>query len=162
MSYNDPILMVATYDIYIYRKVRHIDIRLDHVTIPSKDTTYWCKVQKIDKVFHKKHHIVRFEPIIDNEEFVHHMEVFHCDAGPDVEIPLYDGDCEKLPEKAKVCSKVMALWAMGASTFTYPKETGLPIGGKDFNPYIRLEVHFNNPDIHKGNINNVTPLKNLQ
>lgn len=133
------------------RKVRHIDILLDHVTIPSKDTTYWCRVQKIDKVFRKKHHIVRFEPIIKNEEFVHHMEVFHCDAGPDVEIPLYDGDCESLPEKAKVCSKVMALWAMGASTFTYPEETGLPIGGKDYNPYIRLEVHFNNPDVRSGN-----------
>uniref|UniRef100_A0A336KLX3 CSON010608 protein n=1 Tax=Culicoides sonorensis TaxID=179676 RepID=A0A336KLX3_CULSO len=132
------------------RKLKHIEILLDHVTIPDQETTYWCKVQKIDKIFRKKHHIVQFEPAIVNEDLVHHIEVFHCDTGPDVEIPLYDGDCNTLPEKAKVCSKVMALWAMGASTFTYPKETGLPIGGKDFNPYIRLEVHFNNPDLRKG------------
>lgn len=35
---------------------------------------------------------------------------------------------------------------MGAATFTYPKEAGLAFGGEDYNPYIRIEVHYNNPD----------------
>lgn len=126
---------------------------MNKVEVPAQETTYWCKVQKISKTFLKRHHIVQFEPVIKNEALIHHMEVFHCDAPVDVDIPLYNGDCDQLPEKAKVCSKVMALWAMGASTFTYPKEAGLPIGGKDFNPYIRLEVHFNNPNIAKGKEN---------
>lgn len=80
------------------------------------------------------------------------MEVFHCDTDPNVEIPLYNGDCDDLPQEAKVCSKVISLWAMGASTFTYPEEAGLPIGGTDYNPYIRLEVHFNNPELIAGQI----------
>jgi dopamine beta-monooxygenase len=53
---------------------------------------------------------VEFEPIIKSEEFVHHMEVFHCETKADVKIPLYEGNCDNLPVEAKVCSKVMALW----------------------------------------------------
>jgi len=78
------------------------------------------------------------------------MEVFHCEAEEHVEIPLYNGDCEQMPPPVKVCSKVMVLWAMGAGTFTYPPEAGLPIGGPGFNPYVRLEVHFNNPEKQAG------------
>lgn len=114
------------------------------MTIPSKDTTYWCKVQKLQDIEHKKH-IVEFEPIVTSEMFVHHMEIFHCDVGSHIQIPLYEGDCDFLPVEAKVCAKVMALWAMGAQTFTYPKEAGMPMGGEGYNPYVRLEVHYNNP-----------------
>jgi dopamine beta-monooxygenase len=35
---------------------------------------------------------------------------------------------------------------MGADTFSYPKEAGLPFGGPDYNPYFRLEIHYNNPN----------------
>lgn len=82
------------------------------------------------------------------------MEIFHCETDVNVQIPLYDGDCDNLPAEAKVCSRVISLWAMGASAFTYPMEAGLPIGGINYNPYIRLEVHFNNPNIIDGNIFN--------
>lgn len=43
---------------------------------------------------------------------------------------------------------------MGAATFTYPREVGLAFGGADYNPYIRLEVHYNNPDIVAGVVDN--------
>lgn len=39
---------------------------------------------------------------------------------------------------------------MGADAFVYPEETGLSIGGADFNPYIMLEVHYNNPELQQG------------
>lgn len=39
---------------------------------------------------------------------------------------------------------------MGADAFVYPEEAGLSIGGADFNPYIMLEVHYNNPELHQG------------
>lgn len=41
---------------------------------------------------------------------------------------------------------------MGADAFYYPEETGLPIGGNDFNPYVMLEVHYNNPELQAGKI----------
>lgn len=92
-----------------YRNIAHIDILVKNVEIPATDTTYWCKVQKLSGAT-KKRHIVEFEPIIIQEEFVHHMEVFHCETAADVEIPLYEGNCDDLPEEARVCSRVMALW----------------------------------------------------
>lgn len=138
-------------------KVLSTDIRLDDVEIPSKDTTYYCKIQKLPSVLQqRKHHIVQFEPLINSSlhgapyMFTHHMEVFHCEAPVDVEIPLYSGDCSSLPAAAEVCKRVITLWAMGASVFTYPPEAGLPIGGQDYNPYIRIEVHFNNPEMLQG------------
>jgi dopamine beta-monooxygenase len=91
------------------RNVEHFDILLNDIEIPAKDTTYWCKIQKL-KDTTKRRHIVEFEPVIKSEEFVHHMEVFHCEAKADVEIPLFEGNCDDLPVEAKVCSKVMALW----------------------------------------------------
>lgn len=39
---------------------------------------------------------------------------------------------------------------MGADAFVYPEEAGLSIGGADFNPYVMLEVHYNNPELHQG------------
>lgn len=77
--------------------------------IPATDTTYWCKIQKLTGTS-KKRHIVEFEPIIKNEQFVHHMEVFHCETDANVEIPLYEGNCDDMPDEARVCSRVMALW----------------------------------------------------
>lgn len=44
--------------------------------------------------------------------------------------------------------------AMGAATFTYPREVGLPFGGSNYNPYIRLEMHYNNPNLIAGVIDN--------
>lgn len=127
------------------RHIEEIDVTLNEVRVPSQETTYWCHIQKLDDFLRKKHHIIQFEPIISNEDVVHHMEVFHCDTDANVVIPLYNGDCDSLPPEAEVCKRVISIWAMGASAFTYPKEAGLPIGGPDYNPYIRLEVHFNNP-----------------
>lgn len=129
-------------------------IVLHNVEIPAQETTYFCVIQKLPMVLQgAKHHIVQFEPIINStlhgkpRGFVHHMEVFHCEAPADLEIPLFEGNCDATPPEAEVCKRVISLWAMGASAFTYPPETGLPIGGKDYNPFIRLEVHFNNPEL---------------
>jgi hypothetical protein len=30
------------------------------------------------------------------------------------------------------------------------QEAGLPIGGPDFNPYVMLEIHYNNPERRTG------------
>lgn len=41
---------------------------------------------------------------------------------------------------------------MGADPFVYPEEVGLPFGGENFNPYVVLEVHYNNPESLSGRI----------
>ncbi|KAL0838663.1 hypothetical protein ABMA28_016736 [Loxostege sticticalis] len=126
----------------------------NNLKVPSDDTTYWCKVTKLpDYVTQRQHHIVQFQSAITkgNEGLVHHMELFYCDAGPDTDIPLYEGNCfaKDRPEITKTCSKVKSAWAMGAPPFIYPKEAGLPLGGPNANKYVMLEVHYNNPELKK-------------
>ncbi|KAF5288049.1 hypothetical protein FQR65_LT12099 [Abscondita terminalis] len=132
-------------------KHKTVEILADKVRVPSTDTTYWCHVHKLPNEYYNKHHVIQFEAIIQegNEGLVHHMEVFHCVAPPEEVIPLYRGSCfaSDRPEATQVCKRVVAAWAMGAKPFTYPEEAGLPFGGDDFNPYIMLEVHYNNPDL---------------
>nr|CAD7435261.1 unnamed protein product [Timema monikensis] len=92
----------------------------------------------------------QFEAVVQegNEALVHHMEVFHCVAPPEQNIPEYKGPCfaPQRPETTQVCKRVLAAWAMGAPPFVYPEEAGLPIGGPDFNSYVMLEIHYNNPE----------------
>ncbi|KAF7378854.1 hypothetical protein HZH66_015088 [Vespula vulgaris] len=140
------------------------DVTVKGVKVPNNETTYWCRVFKLPSPLKQKHHILQFGPVIQtgNEHLVHHIEVFHC-AGPvDLEVPIYEGPCDSndRPEKTqrnkilsirnKICKKVLAAWAMGADAFVYPEEAGLPIGGKDFNQHVMLEVHYNNPELQAG------------
>ncbi|XP_017887322.1 tyramine beta-hydroxylase [Ceratina calcarata] len=133
-----------------------LEVMADRVKVPNKETTYWCRVQKLPPVLAQKHHILQFGPIIQtgNDHLVHHMEVFHCAGPPSLQVPMYDGPCDAAnrPDKTQICKKVLAAWAMGADAFVYPEEAGLSIGGKDFNPYVMLEVHYNNPELQGGNI----------
>ncbi|XP_044766667.1 tyramine beta-hydroxylase [Coccinella septempunctata] len=134
--------------------VMHYDVVVDKVRVPAEETTYWCSVRKLPTRFKKKHHIYQFESHIQksSEGVVHHMEVFHCFAPANVEIPLYDGSCfaSERPPETNVCKRVLAAWAMGAGPFTYPEEASLPFGGSDFNQYIMLEIHYNNPELISG------------
>ncbi|KAL1516807.1 hypothetical protein ABEB36_000660 [Hypothenemus hampei] len=134
--------------------VRPLNIVTNQVKVPNLETTYWCKIFKLPEEFKKKHHVYQFEANIQSSSqgIVHHMEVFHCETEAGREIPLYDGDCfdKQRPESTRVCKRVLAAWAMGAQPFTYPEEAGLPIGGETFNPFIMLEVHYNNPELKAG------------
>lgn len=38
---------------------------------------------------------------------------------------------------------------MGADAFVYPEDAGLSIGGTNFNRYVMLEVHYNNPELQE-------------
>ncbi|CAL4068303.1 unnamed protein product, partial [Meganyctiphanes norvegica] len=131
-------------------------IHTSKVDVPSEETTYWCVVHKLPEEFVIKQHVLQYEPVIDqvNHDIVHHMEVFHCEYPTDFVMPAYQGPChaaDRAPE-IDACKRVVAAWAMGALGIQYPKEAGLPLGGPDFNPYVMLEVHYNNPNLHKGRV----------
>ncbi|XP_053655726.2 dopamine beta-hydroxylase [Cherax quadricarinatus] len=133
-----------------------LEVRARKVEVPAEETTYWCTVQKLPDIFQEKHHVLEFGPVIEkgNEDVVHHMEVFHCEYPADVDVPRYQGLChaaDRAPE-IDACKRVLAAWAMGATAFIYPPEAGMPIGGADFNPYIMLEVHYNNPQLITGRV----------
>ncbi|XP_063846627.1 dopamine beta-hydroxylase-like isoform X1 [Scylla paramamosain] len=133
-----------------------LEVRSQKVRVPAEETTYWCTVERLPDSFSEKQHVLQFGPVIEagNEDLVHHMELFHCEYPPEVTVPKYQGPCaapDRAPE-IDACKRVLAAWAMGASPFVYPLEAGLPIGGPDFNPYVMLEVHYNNPRILAGRV----------
>lgn len=104
--------------------VHKLDIRAKNVHVPNVETTYWCHVHKLPKNLSQKHHVLQYENVIQpgNEALVHHMEVFHCVAPQNKEIPLYVGPCfsNDRPKDTLVCKRVLAAWAMGAAAFIYP------------------------------------------
>ena len=40
----------------------------------------------------------------------------------------FSGPCDSKPRTLTGCSKVIGAWAMGADSFSYPKEAGIPVG----------------------------------
>lgn len=134
-------------------KTQQLEMRNNRVKLPEEDTTYWCKVFKLDEQFRYKHHIVAYESVISeaSKGIVHHMELFHCFFDPREDMKSYDGPCksEEKPAGLTQCRKVIAAWAMGAGRFVYPDEVGGVIGGKNFSPYLVLEIHYDNPKLKK-------------
>ena len=124
----------------------------DGVSVPSSDTTYWCSTHRLEDRFSSKHHVLSYSPSISpgSEDLVHHMEVFHCVGQQDV--PLWSGSCgdPAAPPALNTCKKVLAAWAIGAATFSYPPEAGLALGGPGAGGTVMLEVHYNNPGLRAG------------
>ncbi|CAL8387230.1 unnamed protein product [Boreogadus saida] len=129
-----------------------LEVLAPNVTIPGKETTYWCSVQQLPLNM-PRNHIVMYESVITpgNEAIVHHMEVFEC--SPDIpDVPSYSGPCDDKmkPSKLNSCRHVLAAWAMGAEAFYYPPDAGLPLGGPGSSRFLRLEVHYHNPLLLSG------------
>ncbi|KAK6194755.1 hypothetical protein SNE40_000322 [Patella caerulea] len=132
------------------------EITAPKVKIPGSETTYWWFITTLP-ILHHKHHIVRYEGVIqkENEDIVHHIEVFHCVgrkhvhpySGPKVP----EGKMDPASDLAS-CRNVIGAWAMGAEPIIYPEEAGSPIGGEGFSPFILLEVHYHNPHLRTGHV----------
>ena len=95
-----------------------LDVINNDVVIPDQITTYWCKLLELPDDVREKQHIIRHESHIQpgNEDYVHHIEVFHCQVNANQELPDWNGSCfdENMPEILKKCKKVLSAWAMGA------------------------------------------------
>ncbi len=105
----------------------------------------------------RPYHVLKFEPILDNPAYVHHMilysvpeyvdkEYFSCGETPPGAFPLY-------------------AWAVGMDTFETPENVGFRVGRGTplkiiYSPlillldavtqYIVLEIHYNNPEKTSG------------
>lgn len=135
------------------------EFRVDNYRVPARETTYWCKLFKLNSRFEsRRYHITKYEAAIDkgNEHVVHHMELFNCanlNSKQEVDLRnLYEnkggwsGDCNGLnrPKETEPCRRVILAWAMGAHPLEYPEQVGQSIGGHKYSPYVVLEIHYNN------------------
>nr|XP_027199073.1 dopamine beta-hydroxylase-like [Dermatophagoides pteronyssinus] len=139
-------------------QLQTLDFLVDNVTIPNVETTYWCTLIKLPETFKQRIHIVQYEAIINeqNKDIVHHMELFHCEVDAKKKLPPWNGLCHdsNMPELLEQCKRVTAAWAYGAGPMIYPENVGLPVGGENYSLYAMIEVHYNNPEMKAGSVDN--------
>ncbi|CAG2223452.1 unnamed protein product [Mytilus edulis] len=113
--------------------------------IPSKRTTYQCRVYSLEDIT-TKHHTIKFEAVIqkDHEPFVHHMNVYKCHNYPRKYIGR-NFECYAVPLDMMPCGNVVAGWAVGSGPFHFPPNVGLPIGENENEYAYIIEIHYNNP-----------------
>ena len=58
--------------------VKAIDYRYPVTTVPAKKTTVMNKFMTVNLPEGTSEHVIAFEPIIDNAEIVHHIDIFGC------------------------------------------------------------------------------------
>jgi len=103
----------------------------------NKMTNYLCKNFQLSKLnIQNEVHAVKFEPIVDNKNLVHHMIIYSCQKDLDVNAKEYE-----CVEMQKDCEYVQG-WAVGAGTVYTPDNVGVRIGGQ-YNNFI-LQVHYEN------------------
>jgi len=121
-------------------------ITVNNYKLTNDVTQYICKNFKHTEIGLKEEsHAVKFDPIIDNAQVLHHMILYECPFEVDTSKPIYD--ClDDMPK----CEMAYG-WAVGAKSFFLPPKAGVRIGGKRNNNYI-LQIHYDNPDRERGHI----------
>ncbi|XP_019727004.1 DBH-like monooxygenase protein 2 homolog isoform X2 [Hippocampus comes] len=128
-------------------KGNYISATMENITIPPQDTYYHCRVMKFP-TFVTKHHIIQFEPVIENRDLVHHMLLYSC---PSSVTTAYDGECYQ-GHSGDRCYAIVGAWAVGSQIFELPENTGIPIGGGEDVAFYRLEIHYSNLNNVSGRI----------
>ncbi|XP_059837559.1 DBH-like monooxygenase protein 1 homolog isoform X1 [Hypanus sabinus] len=129
------------------------NIRHLNVSIPNKDTTYWCQIFKLPNLA-KKHHVIRVEPIIQkgHEHLVHHILLYQChsslnDSALDIGHECYHSN---MPDDFLHCESIIVAWAIGGKGFSFPPNVGLSLGTPGDPTYVMMEVHYDNPSFQEG------------
>ncbi|XP_052826060.1 DBH-like monooxygenase protein 1 homolog [Octopus bimaculoides] len=126
-----------------------IEFRMNKTLIPNTKTTYWCKSFASPPLDEQVHAVV-ISPYIqeENEAFVHHILLYGCYKNTSEGIHIgYQTRCysQNMPNDWNNCRTVLNAWAIGGSSFTLPKHTGISIGGEEDPLYYLLEIHYDNP-----------------
>ncbi|KAK3087968.1 hypothetical protein FSP39_012921 [Pinctada imbricata] len=124
------------------------DFLNDNYHVPANDTTYSCRIFSLADIT-KKHHVVKFEPIIQTGHvpFVHHIVVMKCPA-VDPSLIGYQYMCDT--GKVKPCGNAWVAWATGGEAFYFPDNVGLPVGEPGDTDVIIMQTHYNNPGLKTG------------
>ncbi|XP_045124485.1 DBH-like monooxygenase protein 1 [Portunus trituberculatus] len=138
------------------------DIRAPNVSVPSHtDTLYWCKLVKVPD-FGTKVHVIGFEPLISQENlpYVHHILLYSCgDISPHLEKwAQHDGvQCfsPNMPPSMTACKSTFSVaWAIGNEGEMWPEHTGIPLGDGSGVSYYVMEIHYDNPKLTGGIVDN--------
>eukprot|EP00058_Branchiostoma_floridae_P026476 XP_002611967.1 hypothetical protein BRAFLDRAFT_91852 [Branchiostoma floridae] len=129
-----------------------------YTTIPSRRTTYWCKLVDMPRL-QAKHHVFKVQPVITpgNAGMVHHMLVYKCHANPNRTVapadhPGHQCHYGNMPQDWRECYRgsIIGAWAVGTGDLSFPSHVGYPIGDEDDGGQVLLEVHYDNPEQKEG------------
>ncbi|KAM5132146.1 putative DBH-like monooxygenase protein 2 [Mantella aurantiaca] len=125
------------------------EFRLKDFPIPDQDTTYACTFIPMPNVT-TKHHIVRYEQIIDPDSvgIVHHILIYFC--GNNLNFSSEVGDCYGNDPRYAKCMNAVLGWAVGGENFDFPADVGISIGTEEDPKYIRIEIHYSNFEKKQG------------
>jgi dopamine beta-monooxygenase len=111
-----------------------LDFTYNNYAVPSDRTTYVCYGFQFPQ--DKKYHVVRFEPLKDNLQVLHHMLLYTATTQPATGFH----PCSTMPSG----SAPMWGWAPGGDALNVPVNTGFPVGLGEAN-YAVLQMHYDNP-----------------
>lgn len=107
--------------------------------IPSVTTTYACQRFNMPaEVNDRPNHIVRFDPIINRTDIVHHLIVFSCTDAVTKTDPWICG-----LEMPSGCKEFVWGWALGGKSECIPEEAGIPVGANGPKFFV-IQMHYNN------------------
>ncbi|XP_048387111.1 DBH-like monooxygenase protein 1 homolog isoform X3 [Stegostoma tigrinum] len=148
-------LLNPVVDTFIPSDVLVFEIRHYNVTIPKKDTTYWCQIFKLPALT-KKHHVIRVEPIIQkgHEHLVHHILLYQCHSILNDTALSFGHECynSNMPDDFFNCESIILAWAIGGKGFSYPPNVGLSLGTSTDPVYVMMEIHYDNANYQEGYI----------
>ena len=80
-----------------------------------------------------------------NVQYIHHILVYKCSTS----FPELDGECQS--GAFYYCRQsVVSGWAVGGSDFDLPLSAGIPLGPGETFDTLMVEVHYNNPNLDSG------------
>jgi len=107
--------------------------------VPSERTTYTKYAMKVDDG--EDMYAVRFDPVIDQPELVHHILLYNCDYKP-------DDFLEPNTEASMPCTNLVFAWAVGGASFCLPPKLGFEFVAES--PWYLIDVHYDNPNSISG------------
>lgn len=119
--------------------IRVLEVRLQPHPVPQQQTTYVCQQFQVPDL--ETYHAVAFEPLIGNEDAVHHMLLFGCDHdfGTDDIHPCGGLDTS--------CSAWLSQYSLGVrGPICLPNDVGARFGKDSFTKLL-LQVHWNNKNL---------------
>eukprot|EP01084_Bolivina_argentea_P288018 494266_1 len=131
--------------------VLSFDIIMPNISIPNKETTYYCLFVELP-VLENTHHIIQFDPLIQSD-IVHHVLIYNCPKSSLNNIFIKNHIDKSMIYTCGVvdthCIEYIAGFTAGGQTLYIPKNMGIELSGpkEDTFQYAVLQVHYHNPTL---------------
>nr|UQI50305.1 dopamine beta-hydroxylase isoform X1 [Chiton albolineatus] len=119
--------------------VKKLDLRFPRTKVPSKETTYICKV--FNGLTDNPYHAIAFAPIEDNRKVLHHMLLFGCNGN------IHETEPHECGMAENACTDILGAWTIGMEGSCMPPDVGVSFG-KGYYTHFAIQIHWNNPKHH--------------